>query len=721
MQLNQEIFQKDSFSDNKNALEIPQYFENNALKAQLQAKDTTICKLKEHIKSMRENDKEEKVKHDMDEIEIINIELEDSVAKLLFENERLHKHLKKIYKDQFDSIKKIRALSMENADLKGQIQEKERIFKSRTKKKDKTKQNKTKARNERNKVKGQPVKENKLERIKNYQTSIVFARGFSDFRGEQGIVMPEGKGWFLYLMVDRDFYVGGLNGPCMWYSAMVISSTFLAKKSQQHNIWKPMGKVFTEVGYKWKPTGRLFTLVGNSCPLTRITSTKVVPIKETTSHSVETQKPDIKVYNRRPKQVKSVGSSKKAKIVESKITNHSEPNHLWGSNTTDVLSSSSLVNDMLSRLFSGLGHNLFSVGQFCDADLEVAFRKNTCFIWNLEGVDLLSGSRDTNLYIISLDDMLKTSLICLLSKASKTMSWLWHRQLSHLNFGTLNKLAKDGLARGIPKLKFKKDHMCSACALGKIKKSSHQPKAEDTNQEKLYLLHMDLCGPMRVESINGKKYILVIVDDYSRFTWVKFMRSKDEAPDAIIKCRSNPYNVLYPKSLPDPSLIQQNSLRADAQQEAGFIISSCLCSGPGLQSMTPATSHSGLVPNPIPQQPFNPPTRNDWDRLFQPMFDENFNPPSSAISPVPVVATPRAVDIAGLPLSTTIDQNAPSSSTSSTNQQQQSSITSQGVEEPIPNAYFDDPCHEPLHDVSTSQESSSNVQSSHSPLELISR
>ncbi|GKE16485.1 hypothetical protein Tco_1424062 [Tanacetum coccineum] len=86
----------------------------------------------------------------------------------------------------------------------------------------------------------------------------------------------------------------------------------------------------------------------------------------------------------------------------------------------------------------GIGHNLFSVGQFCDADLEVAFRKNTCFIHNLEGVDLLSGSRDTNLYTVSLDDMLKTSLIYLLSKASKTKSWLRHRYLSHLNFDTLN-------------------------------------------------------------------------------------------------------------------------------------------------------------------------------------------------------------------------------------------------------------------------------------------
>ncbi|GJX40597.1 retrovirus-related pol polyprotein from transposon TNT 1-94 [Tanacetum coccineum] len=200
-----------------------------------------------------------------------------------------------------------------------------------------------------------------------------------------------------------------------------------------------------------------------------------------------------------------------------------------------------LGNVVISRVYyiEGLGYNLFSVGQFCDADLEVAFQKNTCFIRNLEGVDLLSGSRDTNLYIISLYDMLKSSPIYLLSKSSKTKSWLWHRRLSHLNFGTLNKLAKDGLTREIPRLKFQKDHLCLASALGKSKKSSHQPKAEDTNQEKLYLLHMDLCGPRRVASINEKMYILVIVDNYSRFTWVRFLKTKDEAPAAIIKCIKN--------------------------------------------------------------------------------------------------------------------------------------------------------------------------------------
>ncbi|GJZ10879.1 retrovirus-related pol polyprotein from transposon TNT 1-94 [Tanacetum coccineum] len=194
-------------------------------------------------------------------------------------------------------------------------------------------------------------------------------------------------------------------------------------------------------------------------------------------------------------------------------------------------------NVTISRVYyvEGLGHNLFFVGQFCDSNLEVAFRQHTCFIRNLEGVDLLTGSRGNNLYTLSLGDMMASSPICLLSKASKTKSWLWHRRLSHLNFGAINHLARHGLVRGLPKLKFEKDHLCSACAMGKSKKKPHKPKSEDTNQEKLYLLHMDLCGPIRVASVNGKKYILVIVDDYSRFTWVTCLRSKDKALDFIIK------------------------------------------------------------------------------------------------------------------------------------------------------------------------------------------
>ncbi|GJR83083.1 retrovirus-related pol polyprotein from transposon TNT 1-94 [Tanacetum coccineum] len=129
-------------------------------------------------------------------------------------------------------------------------------------------------------------------------------------------------------------------------------------------------------------------------------------------------------------------------------------------------------NILISRVYyvEGLGHNLFSVGQFYDSDLEVALRKHTCFLQNLEGVDLLSGSRGYNIYTISMVDMMNFSPICLLSKASKTKSWLWNRRLSHLNFGTINKLAKQGLVKGLPKLKYTKDHLCSACQMGKSKK-----------------------------------------------------------------------------------------------------------------------------------------------------------------------------------------------------------------------------------------------------------
>ncbi|GJV85689.1 retrovirus-related pol polyprotein from transposon TNT 1-94 [Tanacetum coccineum] len=194
-------------------------------------------------------------------------------------------------------------------------------------------------------------------------------------------------------------------------------------------------------------------------------------------------------------------------------------------------------NSVISRVYyvEGLGHNMFSVGQFCDSDLEVAFRKHSCYVRDTDGVELIKGSRGSNLYTISVEDMMKSSPICLLSKASKNKSWLWHRRLNHLNFGTINDLARKDLVRGLPRLKFEKDHLCSACQLGKSKKHTHKPKTENTNLEVLNTLHMDLCGPMRVQTINGKKYILVIIDDYSRFTWVKFLRSKDETPEVVIK------------------------------------------------------------------------------------------------------------------------------------------------------------------------------------------
>nr|GEU88649.1 integrase, catalytic region, zinc finger, CCHC-type, peptidase aspartic, catalytic [Tanacetum cinerariifolium] len=182
----------------------------------------------------------------------------------------------------------------------------------------------------------------------------------------------------------------------------------------------------------------------------------------------------------------------------------------------------------------GLGHNLFSVGQFCDKGIEVDFRKSTCFVQNKDGVDLLTGDRSSNLYTIALNEVASNSSTCLLAKASSSQSWLWHQRLSHLNFAIIDNLVKNNLVQGLPKIKFEKDHLYSACEQGKIHRKHHKSKTAFALNKPLYLLHMDLCGLMRVQSINGKRYVLVVVDDYSRFTWVFFLHSKDEASEVII-------------------------------------------------------------------------------------------------------------------------------------------------------------------------------------------
>ncbi|GJV91545.1 retrovirus-related pol polyprotein from transposon TNT 1-94 [Tanacetum coccineum] len=258
-------------------------------------------------------------------------------------------------------------------------------------------------------------------------------------------------------------------------------------------------------------------------------------------------------------------------------------------------------NNVISRVYyvEGLGHNLFLVRQFYDSDLEVAFKKHSCYVRDTDGVELIKGSRGSNLYTISVEDMMKSSPICLMSKASKNKSWLRHRHLNHLNFGTINDLVRKDLVRGLPRLKFEKDHLCSACQLGKSKKHTHKPKPENTNLEVLNTLHMDLCGPMRVQTINGKKYILVIVDDYSR-------------------------------TRPDPTFL------------------------------TPRQISSGLVPNSVPASPYVPLTNKDLEILFQQMFDEYLEPPrvERPVSPAPTVSV--LVNSAITPSSTTIDQDAPS-------------------------------------------------------------
>nr|GEV75761.1 integrase, catalytic region, zinc finger, CCHC-type, peptidase aspartic, catalytic [Tanacetum cinerariifolium] len=467
--------------------------------------------------------------------------------------------------------------------------------------------------------------------------------------------------------------------------------------------------------------------LGNVFPSTRIATTAIVPFREPIPIESNTDKPVVTlVYSRKSKASKKKVPVSNIKINKSLVANKTKLKNSWGSTSSNV--PSSLIecrNDHVARI---MGYGDYKI-----------------------------------------------------ENASKTKSWLWHRRLSHLNFGAINHLARQGLVRGLRKLKFEKDHLCSACAMGKSTKKSHKPKSEDTNQEKLYLLHMDLCGLMRIESVNGKKYILIIVDDYSRFTWVKFLRSKDEALDFIIKFlkmiqvrlkvpvrrirtdnetefvnqtlreyyeevgiyhetsvahspqqnnvieRHNRTLIEAARTMliyaQDPLFLWAEAVATDCYTQNRSIIRlrhgktpykllhnklhdlsflhvfGALCylnndsknlgnSGPTLNEMTPAIISSGLVQKSSSSTPYVPPSRKEWDLLFQPMFNELLNPPPSVdhqvpevIAPIADVIPPVQADSTGSPSSTSVDQDAPSPSKSQTTTETQSSIIPQDVEE----------------------------------------
>nr|GEV12531.1 hypothetical protein [Tanacetum cinerariifolium] len=165
-----------------------------------------------------------------------------------------------------------------------------------------------------------------------------------------------------------------------------------------------------------------------------------------------------------------------------------------------MMGNRSLLTNFVEK-FLGMvrfGNNDFAVIAGYGDGLEVNFRKSACFVQNKNGVDLLTGDCSSHLYTIALYEIASNLLSCL------------------------------------PKMKFEKDHLCSTCEQGKIHQKHHKSKTAFASNQPLYLLHMDLCGPMRVESINGKRYVLVVVDDFSQFTWVFFLHSKDESFEVII-------------------------------------------------------------------------------------------------------------------------------------------------------------------------------------------
>ena len=181
---------------------------------------------------------------------------------------------------------------------------------------------------------------------------------------------------------------------------------------------------------------------------------------------------------------------------------------------------------------NGLKYNLISVSQLCDVGYRVLFDVSRGIIFNQERKVVLIAPRKGNVYQMDMETT--PSEQCFYSKADEDTNWLWHKRLSHLNFKNINKLSRKSLADGMPPLSFSKDKPCTGCEMEKHKRASFKTKQSFQVTEALHLLHMDLFGPVNIQTQTGKKYTLVIVDEYTRFCWVIFLRSKSDAATEII-------------------------------------------------------------------------------------------------------------------------------------------------------------------------------------------
>nr|GEZ68126.1 uncharacterized mitochondrial protein AtMg00810-like [Tanacetum cinerariifolium] len=318
--------------------------------------------------------------------------------------------------------------------------------------------------------------------------------------------------------------------------------------------------------------------------------------------------------------------------------------------------------------------------------------------------------------------MMEASPVFLLSKVSSTKSWLWHRRLNHLNFRTLNELAQKDLVRGLPKLKYEKEHLCPSCQLGESKRSSHPLKIVNTNIEILNTLHMDICGPIRIESIHGKKYILVIIDDYTRFGWNGVVKIRNRtlmevARTMLIFAKALMFlwaEVMATACYTSRSLVHTlhektyyELLKGNKLELKYFCVFGLLCYptnnyddlgklkakadiglkpnrmahvhnnvGPEINALQSGRISYGLVTDPT--TPSVPPSEKQLSELFQPLFDEDEEFLLAAHTPPVHVTVTQVPEISICsPSTTTITEDAPATTTISSTSQ--SSAPNTGV------------------------------------------
>ncbi|GJX79826.1 retrovirus-related pol polyprotein from transposon TNT 1-94 [Tanacetum coccineum] len=467
------------------------------------------------------------------------------------------------------------------------------------------------------------------------------------------------------------------------------------KKSSKRKVWKPTGKVFTNIGYNWRPTGRNFTIVGNVWPLTRITTTTEVPLMKLNSLENETPKLVITlVYSRKPRKSQTNVPVSKSKVVQvvlwyldsgsskhmtrdrSQLTNF--VNKFLGivkfenDHMAKIMGYGDyqIVNVTISRVYyvEGLGHNFFSVRQFCDSNLEVDFRQHTCFIRNLEGVDLLTGLLGNKLLYFALwryEGVLSDMSHVKVPQRLKSLDMALTRNRTLIEAArTMLIYAKAPLflwAEAVATTCYTQNRSIILLRHGKTLYELLHDKPPDLS---FFHVFGALCYPTNDSDNLGK------------------LQSKADIGIFIGYAPTKKSFQIYnrrTRQIIETIHVDFDELTAMASEHSSL--------GPALHEMTPATISSGLVQNPPPSIPFVPPLRSDWDLLFQPLFDELLTPPPSVDHQAHVVIAPIADVVAlepatstGSPSSTKVDQDAPSPSNSQTTPKTQSPIIPNDVE-----------------------------------------
>ncbi|GKA02665.1 retrovirus-related pol polyprotein from transposon TNT 1-94 [Tanacetum coccineum] len=632
MQLNKEIFQKNNTSVNQTEPTFDQLFELNNLKAELQAKETTIEQLKENIKHLNKTSTINSVKKDIDEIETINIELEHRVGKVIAENE----HLKQTYKQLYDSIKpscvcakkhtkslvnRLNQKSIEITYLNAQLQEKVFVI--------------TTLKNDLRKLKGKNI----------------------------------------------------------------VNNADLVEIVEQAKLLNPLDSASYFACKYVKLIQGLLGYVRDTCPDIHKPSKKLVAVTPINKKKIVRSK---SIDNKKNDMILQISSSTQKK---NKVEDHSRIVKSCLNKRNCVVKPSGNANVQHSKLNT----NFELICVKCNSFMFDA-RHELCFLEFVSDMNVCSKSKSIKkakkkeewkptgkvFTKIRYNWRPKGTTFTLVGNACPLTRITATNKVAFREPVALEVVAQEPVVTKVYTRRPKVHKTIGSNIKPKIAKSMISNKMElgtsRGSNTSVAPSSSSLVNirPMRVASINRKKYIIVIVDDYSRFTWVKFLASKDEAPDFIIKflkmiqvrlnaCTDNGTEFVNQTlcSYYESVGISLKTSVAQTPQQNGVVerqnrtlltamASKQLSLGPGLQLMTPATSSSGLISNPIPQQPCNPPQRDNWDLFFQSMFDEYFNLPTIAVSPVPIANTPRAVDLADSSVSTSIDQDAPSTSIPST-------------------------------------------------------